>query len=245
MNKKSVLIIGGSSDIGIAVAKEYAKLKYKIILAGRDMNQIELYRQSISNKYKNNVTSIELDILNYNMHASFVNSIKEMPFISILAIGDLGNQEIAEGSEELFLRMTRANFEGPALLLNLLSARYKQCGSGVIVGISSIAGLRGRRSNYIYGSSKAAFTQYLSGLRGRMHVAGIRVITIIPGYVNTKMTKSMKLNPILTSSPSSVAKIILKAIKGKKDVVYTSWFWLIIIYIIRIIPEQIFKRINF
>ena len=115
----------------------------------------------------------------------------------------------------------------------------------MLVGFSSVAGERGRSSNYIYGSAKAGFSQYLSGLRSRLEGKGVHVMTVLPGYVFTKMTKSMKLPNFLTAKPDGLATYLIKAIKKKKNIIYYLPIWKIIILIIRFIPEIIFKKLKF
>jgi hypothetical protein len=139
----------------------------------------------------------------------------------------------------------RTNFEGPALLLGLLAERFAARGSGTIVGVSSVAGDRGRASNYLYGAAKAGFTAFLSGLRNRLAPVGIRVVTIKPGFVRTQMTAGMKLPPLLTAEPDEVGRAIFKAAeKGGGDVVYVRPIWRIVMLVIGLIPERVFKRLR-
>ncbi|HEY2727571.1 MAG TPA: SDR family NAD(P)-dependent oxidoreductase, partial [Parafilimonas sp.] len=114
--------------------------------------------------------------------------------------------------------------------------------NGTIVGISSVAGERGRQSNYIYGSAKAGFTAYLSGLRNRLYHDNVHVLTVLPGFVNTKMTAELNLSPLLTASPEQVADAVETAIRKKKNVIYVKWFWKWIMKIIKNIPEGMFKK---
>ncbi len=140
----------------------------------------------------------------------------------------------------------RTNFEGPALLLGLIAERFASRGRGTIIGVSSVAGDRGRGSNYIYGAAKAGLTAFLSGLRNRLAAAGVRVITVKPGFVRTSMTSGMKLPPMLTAEPEEVAKTIYAAAEtGKgRDVLYVRRLWQPIMFAIRSIPEPIFKRLS-
>jgi short-subunit dehydrogenase len=138
----------------------------------------------------------------------------------------------------------RSNYEGPALILGLLANRFLERGHGTIVGVSSVAGERGRASNYVYGSAKAGFTAFLSGLRNRLASRGIHVMTVKPGFVRTRMTRGMKLPGPLTASPEVVGQQILTAAAARKDVVYIFPVWRVIMAVIRAIPEAIFKRRN-
>jgi decaprenylphospho-beta-D-erythro-pentofuranosid-2-ulose 2-reductase len=119
----------------------------------------------------------------------------------------------------------------------------KRTGKGRIIGVSSVAGERGRQSNYFYGSAKAGFTAYLSGLRNRLFPACVQVLTVHPGFVTTAMTQNMKLPAILTAHPDEVAEDILRAVNKGRDVIYTKWFWRYIMCLIRLIPENLFKRL--
>ncbi|MEP4341571.1 MAG: SDR family NAD(P)-dependent oxidoreductase, partial [Lentilitoribacter sp.] len=126
----------------------------------------------------------------------------------------------------------------------ILANRFEERGSGTIVGISSVAGERGRASNYIYGSAKAGVTAFISGLRNRLAKRGVHVVTVLPGFVATQMTEGMDLPAKLTAEPSDVADAIARAVGGKKDVIYVIPTWHLIMLIIRNIPESIFKRMN-
>ena len=141
--------------------------------------------------------------------------------------------------------MLRTNFEGPALLLGLFAERLLARGSGTIVGVSSVAGDRGRGSNYLYGAAKAGFTAFLSGLRNRLAPNGLRVITVKPGFVRTQMTAGMKLPPVLTAEPDEVGRSIFTAAeKGSSDVIYVRRLWRPVMMVIGSIPERIFKRLR-
>ena len=184
------------------------------------------------------------DVLDFNSHESFYNNLKKKPNIVISCIGYLDNQEKSENSFEESLKSIQTNFTGLVSILNVVSNDFESRKSGVIVGISSIAGDRGRKSNYIYGSSKSGFTSYLSGLRNRLNKSGVLVITVKPGFINTKMTSHLDLPKILTAKPEDISRDLINSIRKMKNVVYTKWFWKWIMLIIKIIPESIFKKLN-
>ena len=141
--------------------------------------------------------------------------------------------------------MLRTNFEGPALLLGLLAERFLARGSGTLVGVSSVAGDRGRGSNYLYGAAKAGFTAFLSGLRNRLAPKGLRVVTVKPGFVRTQMTAGMKLPPVLTAEPGEVGRAIFTAAeKSSRDVIYVRPIWRPVMMAIGSIPERFFKRLR-
>jgi len=136
------------------------------------------------------------------------------------------------------------NYTGVVSLFNIIANDFEKRKSGFIVGISSVAGDRGRKSNYIYGSAKAAFTAYLSGLRNRLYDAQVHVLTVKPGFVSTKMTEGMDLPEKLTAQPEEVAEDIYKAQQKGKNVLYTKWIWRWMMLIIRSIPEFQFKKMS-
>jgi decaprenylphospho-beta-D-erythro-pentofuranosid-2-ulose 2-reductase len=140
------------------------------------------------------------------------------------------------------IRVMRSNYEGPASILAVLANVFEKRGRGTLVGISSVAGERGRSSNYVYGSAKAGFTAFLSGLRNRLATRGVHVVTVLPGFVVTQMTEGMNLPVSLTAQPSEVAVAITRAVEQKRDVIYIRPVWWTIMFIIRGIPEVLFKR---
>jgi short-subunit dehydrogenase len=163
----------------------------------------------------------------------------------VCVVGELGDQARAQVDLGHATLVLRTNFEGPALLLGLFAERFAARGSGTLVGVSSVAGDRGRASNYVYGSAKAGFTAFLSGLRNRLAPAGVKVVTTKPGFVRTRMTAGMKLPPVLTAEPDEVARAIIAAADAKgRDVVYVRGIWWMVMTIICGIPERIFKRLR-
>jgi short-subunit dehydrogenase len=140
------------------------------------------------------------------------------------------------------LKTINANYTGAVSILNIISADYASRQSGSIIGISSVAGNRGRQSNYIYGSAKAGFTAYLSGLRNKMYHSKVHVLTVLPGFVYTKMTEHLKLPKPLTANPEEVASAVFNGVKSRKNIVYVKWFWRWIMLIITSIPESMFKK---
>ena len=145
-------------------------------------------------------------------------------------------------SEEETLKTINTNFTGLALLLNIIANDYAKNEDGVIAGVSSVAGMRGRQSNYIYGSAKAGFTAYLSGLRNKMYHHKVHVMTVLPGFVYTKMTEHLNLPKLLTANPENVASSVYNGLKKKKNIIFIKWFWRWIMLIITSVPEFIFKK---
>jgi short-subunit dehydrogenase len=138
----------------------------------------------------------------------------------------------------------RSNYEGPASIMAVLANRFEARGSGTLVGISSVAGNRGRASNYIYGSAKAGFTAFLSGLRSRLSRKGVHVVTVLPGFVATKMTDGMNLPAKLTATPEDCATAIERAVTRRRSIVYVKQIWWSVMFIIQLIPERYFKSMR-
>lgn len=244
MTKPPVLILGARSDIGKAVAHKFAALGHPIQLAARNVSALEADKTDIELRYRVSVSLHEFDALATDMHEAFVAGLPELPRIAVCAVGLMGQQVENERDVAAAARVMRSNYEGPASILVLLANRFEERGSGSIVGISSVAGDRGRATNYVYGSAKAGFTAFLSGLRNRLAKRGVHVVTVLPGFVATQMTEGMNLPAKLTAEPSEVANAIARAVERKKDVIYVRPIWCLIMFIIRNIPERIFKRMK-
>lgn len=243
--KKTICIVGAKSDISIALANKYASEGYDLQLVGRNFSELKSISNDLKIRYEVNVKVVELDILKYNMFSDFVKNLAPLPDTILCAVGILGIQKEDQEKLENSSINIKTNFEGPALLLGEFANHFEKRKSGTIIGISSVAGERGRGSNYIYGSAKAGFTQYLSGMRSRLSSSNVRVITVIPGFVYTKMTNHLKLNRFLAAKPNEVAKAIYKADLTKKNIIYIKPIWKLIMFVIKILPEFVFKKIKF
>ena len=239
-----ILIIGAKSDIAKATAREYAKHGYDLYLAARNVSELEEFANDVTVRTQRAVKILELDILDYKSHQSFYDQLEEKPLGVISAIGYLGEQEKAQSDFEEAQQIMDANYTGVVSLFNIIADDFEKRKSGFMVGISSVAGDRGRKSNYIYGSAKAALTTYLSGLRNRLYDAQVHVLTVKPGFVATKMTEGMDLPEKLTAQPEEVAADIYHAQKKGKSVLYTKWMWKWVMLIICNIPEFQFKKMD-
>lgn len=239
-----LLIIGAKSDIAKAAAIEYAKNGFDLYLAARNCQVLTNFAQDLQIKTERTIQLLELDILAYNSHFDFYQNLPEKPQGVLSAVGYLGNQKQAETDFIEAQRIIDTNYTGIVSLFNLIAADFEQRKKGFIIGISSVAGDRGRKKNYLYGSAKAAFTAYLSGLRNRLHCAKVTVLTVKPGFVATKMTEKMALPPRLTAQPDTVAKAIYQAQQNHKNILYTKKIWYWIMLIIRFIPEWQFKKMD-
>lgn len=239
---KTILIIGAKSDIAVAVAHKFASEGYNLQLAARNSSELDAMVCDLKIRYETNVSIYELDILKYAAFSDFINSLDCLPDIALCAVGILGNQTDDEKSFLNSSLVMRTNYEGPSILLGEIANRFELRGYGSIIGISSVAGDRGRASNYIYGSAKSGFTAFLSGLRNRINRSGVNVLTVSPGFVSTSMTKNLDLPNLLTAQPSEVASKIFNS--KKKNSVMRPFPWNLIMLIIRLIPEQLFIRIK-
>jgi hypothetical protein len=240
---KTALVLGGTSDIGFATARAYAEAGWRVVLAGRNEAAIRRNADDLATRSGGHVEVRALDVLDTASFAPFLDGLPALPDTVVCVVGELGDQAKAQTDLDHAARVMRTNFEGPALLLTLLAARLEARGSGLIVGISSVAGDRGRGSNYVYGAAKAGFTAFLSGLRNRLSPLGVRVVTVKPGFVRTRMTEGMKLPPVLTAEADEVGRAIFKAERGG-DVLYVRPVWRGVMAIIRAIPEPVFKRLK-
>jgi len=239
-----ILIIGAKSDIAQALAREYAKRGYDLLLTGRNIETLKPFGDDLKIRYNCEANFAELDVLNYTSHQTFYDSLEEKPEGVIIAAGYLGDQKLAEKDFDEARKILDTNYTGAVSILNIIATDFEVRKSGFIVGISSIAGDRGRGSNYFYGSAKAGFSAYLSGLRNRLYPSNVQVLTVKPGFVDTKMTRGMDLPGALTAQPEEVAADIFNAQQKGKDVIYTKWMWRYISLIIRSIPEGIFKKLS-
>ena len=220
-----ILIVGAKSAIAKAIAHTYAQKGYNLYLAARNSVQLEDFSRDLRIRYTCEVSIVELDILQYETHQAIYESLKHKPIGVISVVGYLGTQENAQHNSVETQKITNTNYTGPVNFLNIVANDFEINKKGFIVGISSVAGDRGRKTNYTYGAAKAAFSTYLSGLRNRLYAANVHVLDVKPGFVDTPMTVGMNLPKLLTAQPNEVAKDIFKAQQKQKNTLYTKYFW--------------------
>ncbi|MGQ9806028.1 MAG: SDR family oxidoreductase [Chlorobiales bacterium] len=243
---KTIVIFGATSAIAKAVARIYAKEGNALFLVGRNEEQTQTLASDLKVRGAKEVLYAVADLAKLDQHPSLIATIKQtFPKIDIALIAhgvlpkqDECNQEVAKTIDAMMV-----NFLSPISLLTLLANEMQAQGAGTIAVISSVAGDRGRQSNYVYGAAKGGLSLFLQGLRNRLHSKGVAVITIKPGFVDTPMTAAFKKGA-LWAKPEQVAKGIVKAIEKRRDEVYLPAFWKWIMFIIRQIPESIFKRLS-
>jgi decaprenylphospho-beta-D-erythro-pentofuranosid-2-ulose 2-reductase len=243
--KEPVLILGAASDIARALARAYAAEGHPLYLAARNPDRLTADAEDLRIRWGIPVEVHPFDVLDTAGHSAFLDALTPPPDIVACVVGLLGDHNRSINDAAAAELVMRTNYIGPALVLEAAARRMERVKRGTIIGISSVAGDRGRRSNYVYGSAKAGLTAYLSGLRARLHESGVRVITVKPGFVDTRMTEGMPLPKPLTAQPEEVARAVVAAGRRKRDVIYVRPIWRPIMTIIRHLPEPLFKRVKF
>jgi len=244
-NAKTILILGATSTIAKALAAEFASRGYHLILAARDALELDRSASDLRLRYGINARTIPFDILQIERHAKILEQCWELANGVlegvIFSVGYRGEQMVAEQDFSEAHRILETNFTAPVYLLNHLTPYFEKTRSGFICVLSSIAGERGRRSNYIYGSAKGGLSLYLQGLRSRLYSSQVDVITVKLGVVDTQMTYGLP-GLFLKASPQKVARHIYRGIRKRRNVFYSPPFWRGIMWAIRNIPENFFKR---
>lgn len=238
----TALILGATSDIGYAIAKTFAAQGYDIQLAARKPQQLAAFQTDLQIRSGRLCTLHPFDALEFDKHQTFYQTLSPKPDAAVCVMGYMTDNETAVRDWNEALRTINTNYTGAVSILNIIADDFARRGSGTLVGISSVAGNRGRGSNYIYGSAKAGFTAYLSGLRNALFKKNVHVLTVLPGFVNTRMTEHLQLPKPLTAQPADVAEAVYHGVLKKKNVVYVKWFWRWIMFIITAIPEGLFKK---
>lgn len=241
-----VLVLGATSAIAQHLIRLYAAEGARLILVARNAERLDAVLADAQARGASCAVSVACDLNNLEQHPSLINRLwAEFDGIdtAVIAHGLLGNQKADEQDASTATLVLATNFLSPASLLGLLAVRFEAQRSGTIAAISSVAGDRGRPTNYIYGSGKAGLDAYLSGLRARLGKVGVNVLTIKPGFVDTPMTAHLEKNALF-ASPDTVARGIRNAIDARRSVVYLPGFWRLIMTIIRLIPEAVFKRLS-
>jgi decaprenylphospho-beta-D-erythro-pentofuranosid-2-ulose 2-reductase len=242
--EENVLILGAASDMAVAIARKFASEGYSVTLAARNVEKLQALEADLKVRYKGNAYAVAFDALDFSEHENFYRTLPEKPDIVICVFGLLGDQQVAEKSWKACMEILHTNYVGAVSILNVVANEFEKRKRGTIAGISSVAGDRGRKSNYLYGSAKAGFTSYLSGLRNRLYHSGVHVLTVKPGFVKTQMIENMKTPAPITAHPKQVADHIFKAVRKKRDSIYVLPVWALIMFMIRSIPEAIFKKMK-
>jgi decaprenylphospho-beta-D-erythro-pentofuranosid-2-ulose 2-reductase len=241
-----VMIVGATSAIAYESAKLLAAEKAELFLVARSADKLTAVQNDLKTRGAKRVEAFTLDMNQMDRHQELVDAayaaLGTLDAV-LVAHGTLGDQKASERSAQVTIQELTTNALSTISLLTILANCFEQQKSGVIAVISSVAGDRGRGSNYVYGTAKGALNTFLQGLRNRMFKSGVAVLTIKPGFVDTPMTANVKKNPLF-AKPESVAKSIVKGMENGRDVLYVPWFWMGIMMLIRNIPEFMFKKLK-
>jgi short-subunit dehydrogenase len=241
-----ILIIGATSAIAHETAKCFAKDGAELFLVARSPEKLEAVQNDLNVRGAKRAESYVLDVSQLDQHAAMIQSaietLGELDMV-LIAHGTLDKSRVTRENVDKALEEFQVNCTSVISLLILLANYFEPRKRGCIAVISSVAGDRGRKANYLYGAAKAAVTVFLGGLRGRLAKSGVSVITIKPGFVDTPMTASMRKG-LLFASPRKVGEGIYHAMLKGKEVVYLPWFWRPIMLIVKSIPEPIFKKLS-
>ena len=241
-----ILLLGATSMLAHEAAKHFASQKADFVLVARSEEKLETVKADLKVRGAGQIETLVADLSDLTRHQEIIDA-AVVPFsgldIALLAYGTLGNQKCCEGSVEETLQELTTNFTSPISLLTLLANYFEQQRRGCIAVISSVAGDRGRQSNYVYGSAKGGVTTFLQGLRNRLAKANVAVITLKPGTVDTPMTAHMRKG-LLFAKPQVVGRGIYEAITKRKDVAYLPGYWRYIMWVVKSIPESVFKKLN-
>lgn len=241
----AVLILGAGSEIARALARGFAARGHAIRLAGRDPAALERDRADLALRHGVEATTHRYDATEFDRIEAFLDGLPETPRIVVSAVGLMGDQEAAAADPARAALLVATNFTGPALTLEAAARRMAALGSfAAVIGISSVAGDRGRAKNYVYGAAKAAFSEYLSGLRQKHARSRLHVMTVKPGFVATAMTEGMDLPAALVTTPDALARRVLRALDRRRMVHYDP-VWLAVMTAIKLTPERIFARLRF
>lgn len=246
INMSNILIVGATSAIAESTAKLWAKDGHRLYLLGRKTDRLASIVADLKVRGAKSVQFEQMEANDFAQHESIIKAASlAMGCIDIvlLAYGTLSDQTACEQDFEATMQELNTNAISYISMLTHLANYFEAQGNGSIVVISSVAGDRGRKSNYVYGAAKGAVTIFLQGLRQRMYKSGVQVLTIKPGFVDTPMTVKFKKG-IIWVEPLSVAKIIYSSVKKNRNVVYAPWFWLVVMTVIKAIPESIFKKLK-
>lgn len=243
---RRILIIGATSAIAEATARRYATRGDALFLVARNTKHLQLIAADLSVRGAVRVTCASLDVADFDAQTAVIdhaNQVLSGIDIVLIAHGTLSDQIECQISVDALRREFTINALSTMALLTRLANIFEAQRFGTVAVIASVAGDRGRQSNYVYGSAKAALSAFLSGLRQRLAKSQVNVLTIKPGFVDTPMTHAFKKSA-LWAQPDQIAAGIVKAVDHRRSVIYLPWFWALIMLVIRCIPEPIFKRLK-
>lgn len=238
-----ILLTGATSGIGRAVARALAARGAQIVLASRSATEVSRLAADLRHRYGAQVASETFDALDCASNRALIDRCLEEGALDgvILCHGVMFEQAEAEADPRLAWEMTTVNLTSPIAILEAVAPHFEARRSGWLAAVSSVAGDRGRRSNALYGAGKAALDTYLEGLEARLSGFGVRVTTVKPGPVDTRMTWGR--DAPLVVKPERVARDLLRGVRRGRSVVYTPWLWRPIMAVLCILPRRLFRRL--
>ena len=244
---RNILIIGATSAIAEATARRFAATGARFYLVGRNTERLAAIARDLEIRSGQPILyeSLDLDLLDQHP-ALLERAIQALGSVDValIAHGALSDQNACQQSVTATLATINTNALSVISLATLLANTFEERGRGTLIAISSVAGDRGRQSNYVYGAAKGMVSLFLQGLRNRLSSKGVQVITVKPGFVDTPMTAAFEKKGLLWAQPDQIAQGIVAAVEHGRDEVYLPWFWRWIMRIIRHIPERVFKRLR-
>lgn len=236
---KTVLILGANSDVAKECIKQYVKKGFSVMAASRNMDSLRDF--VAENRFDSKVTILYFDSVDFDSHQKFYDELPLKPHIVVYAAGFLVDNKKAlidfKGAQQMML----VNYMGAVSILNIVATDISNRNLERVIGLSSLSGVRGRKSNFVYGSTKAAFTTYLAGLRQELASRNIKVNALVIGYIRTKINEGLQLNESLIMEPDYVAKFIVNA--GSSFTIVPNFKWKIIYYILKILPENLVAKL--
>lgn len=245
VNDNTLLVLGGGSDIGLAIARRFAAEGFAVQLAGREPAAFEAERADIGLRHNVEATVHAYDACDIEGAEGFFDALPKPPTVVVSVVGWMGDQDETAADPALARRAVETNFLGAGWSMEAAARRMAAAGGGTVIGVSSVAGDRGRAKNYWYGAAKAGFSTLLSGLRQKYARTPVRVVTVKPGFVNTRMTAGMDLPGPLTAEPAEIGEAVWRAHARGRHVVYARPVWRLVMTIIGILPEPIFMKTKF
>jgi decaprenylphospho-beta-D-erythro-pentofuranosid-2-ulose 2-reductase len=235
----TVLILGANSDVAKQCIKKYSKKGFSICAASRNTKSLDIFVEE--NNLNSSITVLPFDAVDFDSHQKFYNELPVKPNIVVYAAGFLADNETALKDFKSTQQMVMVNYMGAVSILNIIAMDKSNTHLERIIGLSSLSGVRGRKSNFVYGSTKAAFTQYLAGLRQELTSRNIKVNALVIGYIRTKINEGLELNESLIMEPDYVAEHIVNA--SKSFIIVPNFKWKIIYLILKILPESLVAKL--
>jgi decaprenylphospho-beta-D-erythro-pentofuranosid-2-ulose 2-reductase len=241
---QSLLLLGGTSEIGLASVRALADGLQRVVLAGRPSARMDEAVATVRAFGVEDVSTVVLDALDTVAHGPALEPVFAAGDVDVvlLAVGELGDQAAAEADPELAVRTAETTYVGPLSMLLHVGGMMRGQGHGVVVVLSSVAGVRARRSNFVYGSAKAGLDAAAQGLGAALAGSGVSVVTLRPGFVRTRMTEGLAPAPFATG-PNEVAAAVRDAVRSRPDVVYVPGVLRLVMTVLRLLPRAVFRRL--